>query len=78
MQHMIKSMDTQTGRMAVVLPHGALFRSGVEAKMRQNILEMDVLDAVINFTNLFYGATLAAAILVFRNKKQSNEKTRFL
>lgn len=55
-QHMIISMAVKTGRMAVVLPHGALFRMGVEGKIRQKIVEMDVLEAVIGLgPNLFYG-----------------------
>lgn len=46
-QHMIKSMAPKFGRMAVVLPHGALFRMGAEGKIRQKLLGMDILDAVI-------------------------------
>src|ERR1035441_6423606 len=42
-QHMIKSMAPGTGRMAVVLPHGALFRMGKEGAIRQKILQMDLL-----------------------------------
>ena len=64
-QHMIKSMAPKTGRMAVVLPHGALFRMGAEGKIRQKILAMDLLDAVIGLgPNLFYGTGLAACILI--------------
>lgn len=78
-QHMIKSMAKTSGRMAVVLPHGALFRKGVEGNIRKNILEMDILEAVIGLgPNLFYGATLAACILVFRNVKSVNHKNRIL
>ena len=43
---MIASMNGQ-GRMAVVLPHGALFRKGVEGKIRQALIEEDMLEAVI-------------------------------
>jgi type I restriction enzyme M protein len=69
-QHMIKSMHSGSGRMAVVLPHGALFRMNVEGKIRQRILEMDVLDAVIGLgPNLFYGTGLAACVLVLRARK---------
>jgi hypothetical protein len=46
-QHMVRSMHADTGRMAVVLPHGALFRMGVEGQIRWRILEMDLLGAVI-------------------------------
>ena len=79
LQHMIKSMDPRTGRMAVVLPHGALFRSGAEGKMRRKILEMDILEAVIGLgPNLFYGTGLAAVILVFRNNKPIERKNQIL
>jgi type I restriction enzyme M protein len=46
-QHMLCSMAPRTGRMAVVLPHGALFRMGVEGQIRRTILDYDMLDAVI-------------------------------
>lgn len=78
-QHMIKSMSYPHGRIAVVLPHGALFREGREGKIRKTILEMDMLEAVIGLgSNIFYGATLAACILVFRAKKQGIKKGRVL
>nr|WP_277813812.1 N-6 DNA methylase [Pseudomonas aeruginosa] len=69
-QHMVKSMAAVTGRMAVVLPQGALFRKGVEGSIRQKLLEMDLVEAVIGLApNLFYGTGLAACILVLRNRK---------
>ena len=78
-QHMISSMAPVTGRMAVVLPHGALFRMGVEGKMRRKILEMDLLEAVIGLgPNLFYGTGLAACILVFRKRKLAERMHRIL
>lgn len=78
-QHMIKSMAPKTGRMAVVLPHGALFRMGVEGKIRRHLLEMDLLEAVIGLgSNLFYGTGLAASILVFRVRKQAERQKRVL
>ena len=78
-QHMIKSLKPRSGRMAVVLPHGTLFRMGAEGKIRQKILEMDLLEAVIGLApNLFYGATLAAAILVFRSHKAPDRKGKVL
>jgi type I restriction-modification system DNA methylase subunit len=46
-QHMIKSMAPKTGRMAVVRPHGALFRMSAEGKIRTKVLGMDVLEAII-------------------------------
>ena len=78
-QHMIKSMAPKSGRMAVVLPHGALFRMGAEGKIRTKLLGMDVLEAVIGLgPNLFYGTGLAACILVFRQKKSKDRKNKLL
>lgn len=78
-QHMVKSMATKTGRMAVVLPHGVLFRMAQEGKIRQKILDMDILDAVIGLgQNLFYGTGLAACILVFRETKPKARRNKVL
>jgi type I restriction enzyme M protein len=78
-QHMIKSMAPGTGRMAVVLPHGALFRMGKERAIRQKILQMNLLEAVIGLgPNLFYGTGLAACILVFRQRKKRDRKNKVL
>jgi type I restriction-modification system DNA methylase subunit len=65
--------------MAVVLPHGALFRMGKEGEIRKKILHMDLLEAVIGLgPNLFYGTGLAACILVFRQKKAKDRKNKVL
>ena len=78
-QHMIQSMAVRTGRMAVVLPHGVLFRMGAEGRIRRRILERDVLEAVIGLgPNLFYGTGLAACILVFRARKIPERRGRVL
>jgi type I restriction enzyme M protein len=78
-QHMIKSMAARNGRMAVVLPHGALFRGGKEGGLRKKILQMDLLEAVIGLgSNLFYGTGLAACILVFRQRKAAPRKKKVL
>lgn len=78
-QHMIKSMAPKTGRMAVVLPHGALFRMSAEGKIRTKLLGMDALEAVIGLgPNLFYGTGLAACILVFRQRKPKDHRNKVL
>jgi type I restriction enzyme M protein len=78
-QHMVCSMAPKTGRMAVVLPHGALFRSGVEGAIRRKLLESDIIEAVIGLApNLFYGTGLAACILVIRRRKVRARKQRVL
>ncbi len=78
-QHMLTSAHPKTGRVAVVLPQGALFRRGAEAKIRTHILKSDVIDAVIGLApNLFYGAGLAACVLILGLQKQPEEKGKVL
>jgi len=78
-QHMIESMAPRTGRMAVVLPHGVLFRMAAEGRIRRKLLEMDLLETVIGLgPNLFYGTGLAACILVFRARKATERQGRVL
>jgi type I restriction enzyme M protein len=77
-QHMIKSMNS-TGRMTVVLPHGALFRKGAEGRIRQALLEADLLEAVIGLgSNIFYGTQLAACVMVFKQQKAATHKGKVL
>ena len=78
-QHMVKSMADRSGRMAVVLPQGALFRKGAESKIRQKLLEMDLIEAVIGLApNLFYGAALAACIMVLRKQKAPDRRNKVM
>jgi type I restriction enzyme M protein len=68
--HMIETMKPKTGRMAVVVPHGVLFRGSSEGRIRQKLIEENLLDAVIGLPEkLFYGTGIPAAILVFRKNK---------
>jgi type I restriction enzyme M protein len=77
-QHMVKSMNS-TGRMTVVLPHGALFRKGAEGKIREELLKQDMLEAVIGLgPNVFYGTQLAACVMVFKQNKPANKKGKVL
>ncbi len=77
-QHMIKSVNG-TGRMTVVLPHGALFRKGAEGKIRKELLDQDLLEAVIGLgSNIFYGTQLAACVLVFRQNKEEHKKDKVI
>jgi len=65
-QHMIHHL-ADNGSMAVVLPHGVLFRSGSEAHIRQYLIERNYLDAVIGLpANIFYGTGIPTCILVFK------------
>ena len=77
-QHMIKSMNS-TGRMTVVLPHGALFRKGAEGKIREALIKMDLLEAVIGLgPNIFYGTQLAACVMVFKQNKEASKKGKVI
>ncbi|MDQ1255015.1 MAG: type restriction enzyme protein, partial [Euryarchaeota archaeon] len=78
-QHMIASMTPSTGRMAIVLPHGALFRQGAEGTIRKALIDKNLLEAVIGLgPNLFYGTGISACILVFRAKKIDDRKNKVL
>jgi type I restriction enzyme M protein len=72
--HMVETMKPKTGRMAVVAPHGVLFRGSSEGVIRQKLVEENLLDAVIGLPEkLFYGTGIPAAVLVLRkNKKDKN------
>jgi type I restriction enzyme M protein len=75
LQHMITSMSAGSGRMAVVLPLGALFRGQSEARIRSAVLDMDIIDAVIELgPNLFYGTIIPACVVVARSHKPKNRK----
>ena len=77
-QHMIKSMNDQ-GRMTVVLPHGALFRKAAEGRIRKAIIEHDLLEAVIGLgPNIFYGAGIAACVMVFKQQKDKHKQNKIL
>ena len=71
--HMLNSLS-EGGRMGVVLPHGVLFRGSSEAKIRQKIVEMNLLDAVIGLpANLFFGVGIPAVILIFKQNRNRND-----
>lgn len=72
-QHMIASLKPDA-QMSVIAPHGVLFRGGRESKIRQGILEEDLLEAVIGLPPaLFYLTEISAAILVI-NKNKCSER----
>jgi type I restriction enzyme M protein len=72
-------MAKPVGRVAVVLPQGALFRGGAEAKIRQAMLDADLIEAVIGLgPNLFYGTGLAASVLILRASKQPERTGKVL
>jgi type I restriction enzyme M protein len=69
-QHMIATMKPGSGRMAVVVPTGVLFRGLKEGAIRQRLIEDNLLDAVISLPEkLFYGTGISGVILLFRHNK---------
>ncbi|MDD4454297.1 MAG: type I restriction-modification system subunit M [Candidatus Methanomethylophilaceae archaeon] len=72
--HMIESTVPATGKVGVVVPHGVLFRGGAEGRIRQRLIEENLLEAVIGLpAKLFFGTGIPAAILVFNRGKQTSD-----
>lgn len=77
--HMIESTYHDTGRVGVILPHGVLFRGSSEGKIRQQLIEENLLEAVIGLpANLFYGTGIPATILLFNRAKGRNKDILFI
>ncbi len=73
-QHMVYHMDENDGRVAVLLPHGVLFRGGAEEDIRKYLIDtLNRLDAVIGLpANLFHGTAIPVVILVLKSKRNGN------
>lgn len=78
-QHMIYQLD-DNGAMAVVLPHGVLFRGSTEGHIRKYLIEdRNYLDAVIGLpANIFYGTSIPTCILVFKKCREDSENVLFI
>ncbi|MGA1411382.1 MAG: type I restriction-modification system subunit M [Prochlorotrichaceae cyanobacterium] len=78
-QHMLHHLD-ENGIMAVVLPHGVLFRGGSEGRIRQYVIkERNWLDAVIGLpANIFYGTSIPTCILVFKKCREHPDNILFV
>lgn len=78
-QHMVHYLDDE-GTMAVVLPHGVLFRGAAEGVIRQYLIEeKNYLDAVIGLpANIFYGTSIPTCILVFKKCRKANQDVLFI
>lgn len=73
-QHMLSVLKND-GKMAVVMPHGVLFRSGDEKECRAEFLRRGILEAVIGMpSGLFYGTGIPACVLVFDKKEAKDRK----
>ena len=78
-QHMIAQLD-DNGTMAVVLPHGVLFRGAAEGVIRKYLIEQrNVLDAVIGLpANIFFGTSIPTVILVFKKNRTNADNILFI
>jgi type I restriction enzyme M protein len=69
--HMIEIAKRQSGRVAVIVPHGVLFRGGAEGRIRQELIEENLLDAVVGLpANLFTTTGIPVAILIFDRSRE--------
>ncbi len=74
-QHMQQSMRSESGRVAVVLPQGALFRSAKEREIRKVFLENHLVESIIGLAqNLFYGTGLAPCVMILRSKESNHSQ----
>ena len=77
-QHIMKSLNPETGRCVVLWPHGVLFRDS-EAEIRKRMIEEDYVDAVIGLgKNLFYNSSMESCLLVCRMKKSKERKGKII
>jgi len=73
--HMIEIAKRQSGRVAVIVPHGVLFRGGAEGKIRTKLIEENLLDAVIGLpANLFTTTGIPVAVLIFDRSREEGGK----
>lgn len=76
--HILASLKP-TGKAAVILPHGVLFRGGAEGAIRQRLIEQGVIQAIIGLpANLFYGTGIPACIIVLDKEGAAGRKAIFL
>ena len=77
-QHMYATLN-DTGILAVVMPHGVLFRSGAEGKIRRSLIEADAIEAIIGLpANIFYGTGIPACIIIINKAKSQNRKNKIV
>lgn len=77
-QHILKSVASQTGRCAILFPHGVLFRD-VEAELRRRLIELDLVECVLGMgPNLFFNSAMEACVVICRSEKPVERKGRIL
>ena len=78
LQHILKSLKEDTGRSAILFPHGVLFRNE-ESSMREKLVRSDMLECVIGLgPNLFYNSPMEACIIICRKNKPANRRGQVL
>lgn len=78
LQHMI-SVAKQDGRVGCVLPHGTLFRSGAEGRIRQGLLEADLIEGIVGLpSSLFYNTGIPASIWIINKSKPEALKNKII
>jgi type I restriction enzyme M protein len=76
--HIIKSLKSETGRAAMLWPHGVLFRDSEQA-VRQQVIESDIIEAVIGLgPNLFYNSPMESCVVILNCKKAVVRKNKIL
>ncbi len=77
-QHILCSLKPDTGRSAILFPHGVLFRQE-EAEMRRKLIEADVIECVLGLgPNLFYNSPMEACVVICRTTKPGERRGRIL
>jgi type I restriction enzyme M protein len=77
-QHMVASLNDR-GKLAVVLPDGSFYREGAELSVRKELVDADLIEAIIQLpSDLFYGAMIPACILVCNKSKATDRRGRLL
>lgn len=78
LQHIAKSLDPRTGRAAILLPHGVLFRRD-EVVVRKGLIESDMVECVLGLgEGLFYNSPMPAAVVILRTQKPRERQGRIL
>ena len=77
-QHILRSMNPETGRCAILFPHGVLFRRQ-EAELRRKLVEADLVECVLGLgPNLFFNSPMEACVVFCRSRKPDDRKGRIL
>ena len=78
LQHILMSLKKDTGRCAILFPHGVLFRNE-ESSMREKLVRSDMLECVIGLgPNLFYNSPMEACIIIYRMNKRPERRGQVL